>query len=72
MKINVICTVGPSNMCINFEKKILWPVEPSWTDKQTNAQTNRQTDYGDQYTLQKSTILQSNKQNYYNNLALQD
>ena len=34
----------------------------SRTDGQTCKQTNRQTDRGDQYTLQKSTILQSNKQ----------
>ena len=31
----------------------------SRTDGQTGKQTNRQTDRGDQYTLQKSTILQS-------------
>ena len=43
-----IRTIGP----------VVWPVDREPTDKQTN----RQTDRGDQYTLQKSTILQSNKQ----------
>ena len=42
-----IRTIGP----------VVWPVDREPTDKQTN----RQTDRGDQYTLQKSTILQSNK-----------
>ena len=56
---------------------VLWPVERSRTDKHTNNQTDRQTvvtnilcknlrfckvtNRGDQYTLQKSTILQSNE-----------
>ena len=42
-----IRTIGPS----------VWPVEPLKTDKQTA----RQTDRGDQYTLRKSKISQSNK-----------
>ena len=41
-----IRTIGP----------VLWPVHREQTDK-----CSRQTNRGDQYTLQKSTILQSNK-----------
>ena len=41
-----IRTIGP----------VLWPVHRELTDK-----CRRQTNRGDQYTLQKSTILQSNK-----------
>ena len=46
-----IRTIGP----------VVWPVHREPTDKQANRQTDRQTDRGDQYTLQKSTILQSNE-----------
>ena len=53
----IICqkirTIGP----------VVWPVHREQTDRQTDTdkQTDRQTNRGDQYTLQKSTILQSNK-----------
>ena len=46
-----IRTIGP----------VVWPVHREPTDKHANRQTDRQTDRGDQYTLQKSTILQSNE-----------
>ena len=44
-----IRTIGP----------VVWPVHREQTDK-----CSRQTNRGDQYTLQKSTILQSNKQTW--------
>ena len=51
--------------CQNFRKiePVVWPVHRSITDRQTQTdrQTDRQTNRGDQYTLQKSTILQSNE-----------
>ena len=49
--------------CQNFRKiePVVWPVHRAITDRQTNRQTDRQTHRGDQYTLQKSTILQSNE-----------
>ena len=53
-----IRTIGP----------VLWPVHPSKTDKHTDRQTDRQTNRGDQYTLQKSTILQSNKRGWIHNI----
>ena len=34
------------------------------TDRHADRQTDSQTNRGDQYTLQKSTILQSNKQTW--------
>ena len=61
--------------CKNFGKiePVVWPVHRSITDRQTDRQTAvtnilcknlrfcKVTNRGDQYTLQKSTILQSNK-----------
>ena len=50
----------------SFVKKIrtigqaVWPVE-RFEDRQTYKQTNTQTDRGDQYTLRKSEISQSNE-----------
>ena len=40
--------------------------------KVTNKQTDRQTNRGDQYTLQKSTILQSNKQTAVTNILCEN
>ena len=59
--------LGTEYMSCRIFRKIglvVWPVHRAITDRQTNRQTDktdRQTNRGDQYTLQKSTILQSNE-----------
>ena len=59
--------------CQNFRKiePVVWPVHRAITDRQTNRQTDRQTHRGDQYTLQKSTILQSNQYTLQKSTILQ-
>ena len=59
MKVRIV--LGPEYISCQKLRTIglaVWPVGRSLTDKQTNRQTNR----GDQYTLRKSKISQSNKQ----------
>ena len=52
--------VSSLNQNTSYVKKSVQWCGLNIANRRTNRQTNRQTDRGDQYTLQKSTILQSN------------
>ena len=65
MKVRIV--LGPEYISCQKLRTIglaVWPVGRSLTDRQTDKQTNR----GDQYTLRKSKISQSNKRGWIHNI----